>query len=98
MDGSSTMTMRAHTLQSVMQHLARVNVTCVPQPPYSPDIAPCDFFLFPTLKAQLQVHHFDSTVAVVKVAEAILKDMSKNGFAHGMDDWQKRSDKCIQAQ
>ena len=64
-----------------------------PHSPYSPDIAPtvaCDFFLFPTLKEQLQGHRFDSTVAIAKVVEAILKDMSKNGFSHVIDDSQKR--------
>ena len=28
-------------------------------PPYSPDLAPCDFFLFPKMKLQLNGHRFD---------------------------------------
>jgi histone-lysine N-methyltransferase SETMAR len=30
----------------------------VPQPPYSPDLAPCDFFLFGYLKQHLEGKHF----------------------------------------
>jgi hypothetical protein len=27
-------------------------------PPYSPDLAPCDFWLFPKLETDLKVHRF----------------------------------------
>jgi histone-lysine N-methyltransferase SETMAR len=40
----------------------------VPQPPYSPDFAPCDFFLFGYLKQNLEGKHFireDQMIAVV---------------------------------
>jgi transposase len=33
----------------------------MPQPPYSPDLAPADFFLFPTLKSTLKGRWFEST-------------------------------------
>jgi hypothetical protein len=28
-------------------------------PPYSPDLIPCDFFLFPKIKLKLKGHRFD---------------------------------------
>jgi hypothetical protein len=28
-------------------------------PPYSPDLVPCDFFLFPLIKKHLKGMHFD---------------------------------------
>jgi len=31
----------------------------VPHPPYSPDLAPCDFFLFPRLTSLLKSHRFE---------------------------------------
>ncbi|UYV76739.1 hypothetical protein LAZ67_14001920 [Cordylochernes scorpioides] len=37
----------AHTLLLVRDFLAKNNTLMMPQPPYSPDLAPCDFFLFP---------------------------------------------------
>ena len=36
-----------HNALSFRQFLAEKNITVLEQPPYSPDLAPCDFFLFP---------------------------------------------------
>ena len=65
-------------------------------PPYSPNLAPCDFFLFPSLKTKLQVIRFETSEAVLKKSEAILKDLTKNGLHHVFEEWQQRSKKCIQ--
>ena len=37
----------AHNALSIRQFLAKKNIAVLEQPPYSPDLAPCDFFLFP---------------------------------------------------
>ena len=39
----------------------------VPQPPYSPDLSPCDFFLFPILKFHLTGCHFGIVDNIQKV-------------------------------
>ena len=44
----------AHTSLIVREFMAKNNTVTMPQPPYSPDIAPCDFFLFPKKKSVLQ--------------------------------------------
>ncbi|PNF16982.1 hypothetical protein B7P43_G03143, partial [Cryptotermes secundus] len=36
-------------------------VTVLPHPPYSPDLAPCDFFLFHRVKAKLRGRRFQSS-------------------------------------
>jgi len=36
-----------HTAISINQFLATKNIPVGPQPPYAPDLSPCDFFLFP---------------------------------------------------
>ena len=43
----------AHTSTIVTAFLKKEKVTVLPHPQYSPDLAPCDFFLFPKLKAFL---------------------------------------------
>ena len=43
----------AHTSAIVAVFLKKEKVTVLPHPPYSPDLAPCDFFLFPKVKAFL---------------------------------------------
>ena len=40
----------AHTALSIREYLAKKNIPVLPHPPYSPDLAPCDFCLFPKLK------------------------------------------------
>jgi hypothetical protein len=50
----------AHSSFLVRNFLAKNETTVVPQPPYSPDLAPADFFLFPKLKSTLKGRHFDT--------------------------------------
>ena len=40
----------AHNALRIREFLAKNNIAVLEQPPYSPDLAPCDFFLFPKLK------------------------------------------------
>jgi hypothetical protein len=44
----------AHELLLILEFLANINTTVLLQPPYSPDLAPADFFLFPKLKSILK--------------------------------------------
>ena len=78
-----------------MQFLAKFNITRVPHPPYSPDLAPWDF-LFPLLKADLRGIRFETFEAVLKKSEAIIKDLSKNALRQVFEEWQQRCKKCIQ--
>jgi hypothetical protein len=43
----------AHCSVLVSEELAKQQVTVLPQPPYSTDLAPCDFFFFPRLEGKL---------------------------------------------
>uniref|UniRef100_A0A1B6MR58 Tc1-like transposase DDE domain-containing protein n=1 Tax=Graphocephala atropunctata TaxID=36148 RepID=A0A1B6MR58_9HEMI len=79
----------------VTEYLAKRNIQVVPHSPYSPDLAPCDFFLFPTAKKELKGRRFDSEQDAVKALKAILKNMSKDGFSNVFQAWQRRWDKCI---
>jgi histone-lysine N-methyltransferase SETMAR len=44
----------------VQQFLAKKQVPVLHHAPYSPDLSPCDFFLFPKLKHSLKGTHFRS--------------------------------------
>jgi len=48
----------AHAALSIREFLAKKNFPVLPHPPYSPDLAPCDFYLFRKLKLKLKGHHF----------------------------------------
>ncbi|KAG5320098.1 SETMR methyltransferase, partial [Pseudoatta argentina] len=44
----------AKFVPKLRKFLAKNNTLMMPQPPYSPDLAPCDFFLFPKLKRPMK--------------------------------------------
>jgi hypothetical protein len=48
----------AHSTALVQAFLAKHHITQVCQPPYSPDLAPCNFWLFPKLKSPFKVRRF----------------------------------------
>ena len=47
-----------HTWLLVGQFLSNKNITVCPHPPYSPDLAPCDFLLFPKVKMAMKDKRF----------------------------------------
>ena len=49
-----------HALCLMHRFLAKHQITQVTQPPYSPDLAPCDFWLFPKLKSPLKGKRFQT--------------------------------------
>ena len=55
----------AHTSMLVREFLAKNKTVIMPQPPYSPDLAPADFFLFPKLKTPMKGKRF-ATIEEIK--------------------------------
>ena len=55
------------------EFLAKKFISVVPQPPYSPDLSPCDFFLFPKLKIHLKGRHFGTVDNIQKVVTEQLR-------------------------
>ena len=49
----------SHNATIVKQFLAQRKVTVLDHPPYSPDLAPADYFLFPKVKSHLKERLFD---------------------------------------
>ena len=54
---NNTPTHASHLMQ---RFLAKHQITQVTQPPYSPDLAPCNFWLFPKLKSPLKGKRFQT--------------------------------------
>ncbi|GFS77189.1 histone-lysine N-methyltransferase SETMAR [Trichonephila clavipes] len=49
-----------HIARCVLYVLQQNNVEILPHPPYSPDLTPCDFWLFPQVKKSLRGKRFAS--------------------------------------
>lgn len=87
----------AHKAFRVNRYLASQGWSVVPHPPYSPDLAPCDFFLFPRMKKNLKGKRFDDVEAVKTASQRALDDIKVEEFQRCFKQWEKRLDKCIAA-
>ncbi|KAG5333101.1 SETMR methyltransferase, partial [Acromyrmex charruanus] len=67
-------------------------------PPYSPDLAPSDFYLFPKLKESLGGHHFNSNDEVKDFVKLFFKKQGTDFYKLGLSKLQNRYKKCIQVQ
>ncbi|UYV79310.1 hypothetical protein LAZ67_17002069 [Cordylochernes scorpioides] len=81
---------RPHTVHVVLQFLAKHSTIQIPHPPYSPDLAPNDFFLYPKLKINLKGRKFDNVDMIQAESKATLRNPSKSDFISCFDNWKKR--------
>jgi hypothetical protein len=65
-----------------------------PHPPYSPDLAPSDFYLFGYIKHQLQGHEFTEGTELVSAISEILNQIPINTLVDVSDDWMRRLQRC----
>jgi transposase len=63
----------AHRSVLVTDFLSKNNVTTLEHPPYSPDLAPGDFYVFPPLKSVLKGRRFYGVTDIIKNATEELK-------------------------
>jgi histone-lysine N-methyltransferase SETMAR len=64
-------------------------------PPYSPDLAPSDFCLFPKLKLFLAGQRFSSNQEATAAVERYFADLMKNHYRVGIMALEHRWNKCI---
>ncbi len=72
-----------------MAKLVELGYKLLPHPLYSPDLAPCDFFLFPNLKKSLAGQKFESNEVIV-TTEAYFSDLEKTYFSDGLKKLEHR--------
>ena len=85
----------AHTAKTVTTTLREFRWEILSHPPYSPDLAPCDFFLFPKLKEHLKGTRFQSINEAKREAVTWLTRQTPE-FYQGISRWKHRLQKCIE--
>ena len=96
----------AHRAVTTNEFLAKHNIPSIPHPPYSPDLAPCDFFLFPQLKKQWKftdsMMRFKPTWwdkwGLLQKVTTRGAFVTKSDYQRCFRQWQEHWNKCIQAQ
>lgn len=86
---------RPHTAQATVAEIAAKGWTVLPHPPYSPDLAPSDFYLFGPLKDFLRGQKFKDDGEVKAAVRSWVRQCNPYFFADGFAQWKTRWDKCV---
>ena len=70
----------------VKSFLASEKVKVLNHPPYSPDLSPCDFFLFPRLKKMLSGNKYTSRSSLGSAIYQCLQQISKEDYLSAFRD------------
>ena len=85
----------SHKCEVVKIFLASEKVQVLNHPPYSPDLSPCDFFLFPRLKKMLSGNKYMSRSSLGSAIYQCLQQIPKEDYLSAFRDWVKRLQKCV---
>jgi len=70
------------------QFLDNKNFTVLEHPPYSPDLTPCNFYLFPKIKSVLKGIHFVSVESVKAKTAEVLNILTERELRNHFEHWQ----------
>ena len=79
----------AHSLQ-LIQTSRKHGIPVIRQLPYSPDMAPCDFWLFSKMKTPLKGSRFVSREETMRNTTAELNTVPKEAFQNCFQQWKER--------
>ena len=82
-----------HTALSIRQFLTERNTATLEHLPYSPNVAPCDFFLFPKIKSVLKETHFSDIDSIKIAATTEFKKIPENAFQECFESWKRQMHK-----
>jgi len=85
----------SHNATIVKQFLAQWKATVLNHTPYSPDLAPADYFLFPKVKSHLKRRLYDSILDIQTAVTSTLKTIAKDDFYKGIQKLYDRANLCV---
>ncbi|CAK9803903.1 Mariner Mos1 transposase [Anthophora plagiata] len=88
----------SHKTVAVGEFLAQKQVCVLQHPPYSPDLSPCDYFLFPKLKPAMKGTFYDSVTQVQGAVTRVIAAISQNDIKKSMLALVERAQRCIDAE
>jgi len=81
----------SHRALVTREFFAHNSIITLPHPPYSTDLAPCDFFFFfPKVKLQLKGRRFDIVEEIQRELQNVLGTLQEQDFQHAFQQWQRR--------
>jgi len=85
----------AHRAFATQKKLAYLGFHFLDHPPYSPDLAPSDYHLFPGLE-KIEISPFSSDAEVMATAETWSDEQLSELFFNGLQKLEQRANKCIE--
>ena len=82
-----------HNSILVTDYLTKMGINTVPQPTYSPELTPCDFWLFP----QLRGSRYETIEEMKKAVTKVIDTLTKEDFDGAFQKLLERYKKCIAA-
>ena len=70
-----------------------MGIKTVPHPSYSPDLAPCDFWLFPKLRGC----HYETIEEIREAVTNVIDTLTREDFNGAFQNLLERYNKCIAA-
>ena len=87
----------AHKSATVQEYLKESGLDVLDHPQYSPDLSPCDFWLFPRLKEMVAGHRFESRCGIGSAVYQCLQHIPKEDYQVASRKWVDRSKMCVEA-
>ena len=84
-----------HTSNLMQQFLRKHGTVQVANPPYSPDMSPPDFFLFPKINNTLKGHRFEDIEIIKQNSTQQHQTIPQSEFQKCLEDWRHHWPKCI---
>ena len=82
---------------TVQEYLEESGLFFFDHPPYSPDLSPCDFWLFPRLKEMLAGHRFESSCGIGSAVYQCLQHIPKEDYQAAFRKWVDQCKMCEEA-
>ena len=86
----------AHSCAFALAKVHECGFQIVQHPPYSPNLAPSDYYLFPNLKKHLAGTRFASDDDVIKAVEGYMDTGDETFYSEGIRKLQHRWRKCVE--
>ena len=86
---------RPHTALRTLAFMAENSMKPAPHPPYSPDLAPSDFYLFGYVKGRLTGQEFESREHLFEAISDILRAIPNEKLMEVFLEWERRLQRCI---
>lgn len=81
---------RVHTAAIVQRFIEENGFVCAPHPPYSPDLAPSDFYLFGALKERIRGIEFEDSDEIVRWIIDEFEQIPTRELRAAFSEWKDR--------